>query len=47
MAYSSIKIFMPECDGLSWLETNILVTKFWPPQTKNPSSAPGSSGRKK
>ena len=25
---------MPECDGLSWLETNILVTKFGPPKQK-------------
>ena len=25
---------MPECDGLSWLETNILVTKFDPPKQK-------------
>ena len=40
MTYSSIKIlififvyvFMLECDGLSWLKTNILVTKFRPKQ---------------
>ena len=25
---------MPECDGLSWLEINILVTKFGPPKQK-------------
>ena len=43
MTYSSIKninvyicvcAFMPECDGLSWLETNILVTKFGPLKQK-------------
>ena len=46
MTYSSIKIlififvyvFILECDGLSFLKTNILVTKFGP-QTKNHTSA--------
>ena len=42
MTYSSTKILMfifmyvhlHVCDGLSWLETNILVTKFGPPKQK-------------
>ena len=54
MTYSSIKILMfifvyvhlHECDDLSWLETNILVTKIVPPppHTKNPNSALGDFG---
>ena len=41
IVYICVCVFMLECDGLSWLETNILVTKFGP-RTKNPSSAPVS-----
>ena len=32
--YICVYAFMPECNGLSWLETNILITKFGPPNKK-------------
>ena len=44
--YTYVKVYICVCmvmhvrDGLSWLKTNILVTKFDPPKQKNPSSAP-------
>ena len=33
--YICICVFMYVCDGLSWLKTNILITKFGPPNKKS------------